>query len=645
MLLSFSWTAKASDQKKVDSLFRSLSASIPDTQRVTVLVELARALVDYPDSSFVYASKAHQLATEIKYEFGIARSLASMGEVYNGKGNYSMALKVLHEAYDHYERMGNKAAMCTVMNSIGNTHIGNKDNAKGLDAFKKCFYLAKEMKDEKGIALSSFGIGNIYGTDGKIDSAMKYLDVALPAFAAQKYTYAEGMTYALIGQLRNSEKKYAESLAALDKAMELFNQVGQLYGVGVAYQAIGKTYYDMGEKGMALNNYIKAYEVHMKRNAFDNIKESALAISQTFKDLGDYESALAYHEKYMIYNDSVFNQQSRKQLLEVETKYMTADKEKEIKLKTLELETSAEKVRSRTVYLFIFAGASVILLILAFFAYKQYRQKKVANLRVMLQKNIIEEKNKSITESIRYAQYIQGSILPDDDMIYYLLGESFVLYRPKDIVSGDFYWSASVENYTYVAVVDCTGHGVPGAFMSMVGYNALGNAIKQLKTPDTSQVLSFLQEEVKEMFRHNYNSGNVRDGMDISLVRLDKKEKKIQFSGANIPLCLVREKEMIQYRGDKAAISAHRETKVNAFTTHTIDLQKGDSIYLFSDGYADQFGGPKGKKFKHKNFQALMKANAHLPMYEQKNVFSKTIDDWKGDHEQIDDILVIGFRI
>lgn len=609
------------------------------------MVDLARVILDYPDSSFVYASKAHALATELKYEYGIARALASMGEVYNAKGNYSMALKVLHESYDHYENMGNKAAMSTVMNSIGNTHMGNKDNAKALAAFKKCYYIASEMKDAKGIALSSFGIGNIYGTDGKIDSAMKYLDVALPAFAAQKYTYAEGMTYALIGQLKSSEKKYAESLAALDKAMELFNQVGQLYGIGVTYQAIGKTYYDMGEKGTALNNYLKAYEVHMKRNAFDNIKESAFAISQTFKDLGDFESALAYHEKYMIYNDSVFNQQSRKQLLEVETKYLTADKEKEIKLKTLELETSAEKVKSRTMFLFIFAGVSVVLLILAFFAYKQYRQKKMANIRVMLQKNIIEEKNKSITESIRYAQYIQGSILPDDDMIYYVLGESFVLYRPKDIVSGDFYWVATVDNYTYVAVVDCTGHGVPGAFMSMVGFNALGNSIKQLKNPDTSQVLAFLQEEVKSMFRHNYNSGNVRDGMDISLVRLNKKEKQLQFSGANIPLCIVRDKEIIQHRGDKVAITAHRETKADTFTLHDISLQKGDTVYMFSDGYADQFGGPKGKKFKYKNFQALMKANGHLPMYEQKNIFSTTIDSWRGDHEQIDDILVIGFRV
>lgn len=629
----------------MDSLLKLVSQKIDDTTRVNALNEIAKKVVDFPDSSYKYAYVALNLAKKINFKRGLARSYSRMGEIYNGKGNYDLALKNLHESYRIYDELGNKKLMNVVMNSIGNTHMGNKDNDKALESFRKCYQIGLETNDSNAVALSSFGIGNIFGEYGKIDSAMKYLNYALAAFFKQKNVYGEAMTYALIGQLKNSEKKYAESLQSLNKSMKLFEDINQMYGIGVVSQSLGKTYFDSGDNQNALKNYLKAFDVHLKRNAFDNIKETCKEISIVYKNLGDYKSSLIYHELYTVYKDSVFNEQSRKQLLEIETQYQTENKEKEIQLKNLALEKSNNDIKSRTVILYIFIGMSLVFSIMAFWVYKQYKQKKIANIRIMKHKDIIEAKNKSITDSIRYAQYIQESILPDDDMTYSLLRESFVLYMPKDIVSGDFYWIVSAGNYVYAAVVDCTGHGVPGAFMSMVGYNSLNNAIKHLKTPDTAQVLSFLQQEVRELFRHNYNSTNVRDGMDLSLIRIDRKNMKLQFSGANNPVCYVRDKNFIECKGDKVAISAHNENNNVVFTQHEIDIQKGDAIYLFSDGYIDQFGGLKGKKFKFKQFQELMLSASHLPMNEQKNLFHKTITKWKGDLEQIDDILVIGLKI
>jgi serine phosphatase RsbU (regulator of sigma subunit) len=485
----------------------------------------------------------------------------------------------------------------------------------------------------------------MYGEAGKYDSAMMFLNVALPAFKEQQYTYAEGMTYALIGQMKDSQKDYKGSLESLDQAMKLFKEIGQLYGIGVGYQAIGKTYEDMGDKKKALENYLAAYDIHLKRNAYDNLKEVCNHIASIYKAQGDYENALAYHEKYMDYKDSVFNEKSRKQLLELDTKFQTESKEKEIALKNLELEKTNSEVKSKNIFIYVFAGVSLVFLVMGFFVWRQYRAKKLAAHKVMLQKNIIEEKNKSIMDSIRYAQFIQQSIMPDEDMTYQLLRESFILYKPKDVVSGDFYWIVAVGDYTYIAAVDCTGHGVPGAFMSMVGHNALSNAIKHNEFPGTGKVLSQLQREVKDLFLHNYNSSNIRDGMDIALVRLDRKNMKLMFSGANNPVCIARNGQVYEYRGDKTSISAHRDHSFIRFTEHELDLQKGDAFYLFSDGYADQFGGPKGKKFKYKNLIELLKKNSSLPMFEQKQVFAKTIQDWKGDLEQIDDILLMGIRI
>jgi serine phosphatase RsbU (regulator of sigma subunit) len=635
----------ASENKKVDSLMQLLRGQIPDTLRVKALVDLSRKMIDYPDSSFQYANQALLLSKKINYEFGMARSYASLGEVYNGKGNYNLALKSLVEAYSIYERLGRKELMATTMNSIGNTYMGNNDTEKALASFKKCYSIAASINDPKGIALSCFGIGNIYGELNKLDSAYAYLERAFPAFEQQGHIYGLGMTSALLGQLKNAEKKYDESLAYLKRSMEYQKEINNVYGIGVVLQALGKTYYDMGDFKNALDNYLQAFKIHKERNAYDNLREVCRELALTSKSMGDFKTAFEYQEKYMEYNDSVFNEKSRQQLLEVETKYQTENREKELKLKNLEIEKYDAEVKSKTIFIFVFAGASVIFCVLAFFAYRQYKLKKFASQEILLQKNIIEEKNKNITDSIRYAQYIQESILPDDDMAYQLMRESFVLYKPKDIVSGDFYWIIAAGDYTYIAAVDCTGHGVPGAFMSMIGHNALSNAIKQLVNPSTSEVLAFLQDEVRELFRHNYNSSTVRDGMDLSLIRLDRKNMKMQFSGANNPLCLIRDKQLIEYKGDKFAISANTEKGSHIFNVHHIDIQKGDCVYLFSDGFADQFGGPKGKKFKYKQFQEILLNSSHLPMNTQKTVFLSTIETWMTGLEQIDDILLIGFRI
>jgi serine phosphatase RsbU (regulator of sigma subunit) len=644
-IIVFSVLARAGDNQKADSLLRFISRQAPDTTLVNALNALSHAVIDYPDSSYAYASSALELSKKLNFLPGQARASANIGEVYNAKGNYDHALRSLYDAYHIYEKLGNKKAMNIVMNSIGNTHIGNNDRERALTAFRTCYTIGMELKDTKAIGLAAFGIGNIFGDLGQNDSAMKYLNVALPVFKNQKYTYAEAMTYTLLGQIKDNEKRYDEALASLDKGMQLFKEIDQVYGIGVAYQAIGKTWYDKGDKQKALENYLEAYNVHLKRNAYDNLKEACENISRVYKDLGDYNNALLFHERFMVYKDSVFNEKSHRQLLEVETKYQTENKEKEIRLKNLALEKSNSEVRSRTIILYVFAVVTLVLLVMGFFIYRQYKEKKIANVKIMRQKDIIEQRNKNITDSIRYAQYIQAAILPDDDMIYQLMGESFVLYRPKDIVSGDFYWIASSGSYLYVAAVDCTGHGVPGAFMSMVGHNALINAIKQLQTPGTAEMLAYLQKEVTELFRNNYQSSNVRDGMDISLLRIDKKNLKMQFSGANRPVCYIRNKVLSELKGDKISVSAHNENRHVTFTHHEISLEKGDAVYLFSDGYADQFGGPKGKKFKYRQFQEVLMNNHQLPMNTQKTVLQKTIDDWRGSLEQIDDILVIGFRI
>ncbi|MDF2438750.1 MAG: rsbU 7 [Bacteroidota bacterium] len=257
----------------------------------------------------------------------------------------------------------------------------------------------------------------------------------------------------------------------------------------------------------------------------------------------------------------------------------------------------------------------------------------------------IDEKNKDITDSIHYAKRIQEAILPSDSSIKQLLPDSFVFYKPKDIVSGDFYWLEQWGPQTLIAAVDCTGHGVPGAFMSIVAHNLLTQAVNVLGLAKPALILNETNSQLSKKLNQNPEEATVRDGMDIALCAINYKKSTMEFAGANNPLWLIRDNQVIEINGDKFPVGAFIGEELQRFTNHEWEIQKGDCIYLFTDGYADQFGGPKGKKFKYKQFQELLISIHQKPMAEQKEILTNRNAEWQGDLEQVDDILVIGIRI
>jgi serine phosphatase RsbU (regulator of sigma subunit) len=264
---------------------------------------------------------------------------------------------------------------------------------------------------------------------------------------------------------------------------------------------------------------------------------------------------------------------------------------------------------------------------------------------IMQQKEEIEEQQRHITDSIHYAKRIQTAILPPDRYVNNLLKNNFILYLPKDIVSGDFYWVDKKEDLIMIAAVDCTGHGVPGAFMSIVGFNQLNYAVNVKKARKASDILDELNFGVTKTLREDQGPTSIRDGMDLALCTIDLKKKKLQYAGALNPLILIRDGELIQYKGDKIPIGTSIQGELSKYTNHLIDLKDGDCLYMFSDGYADQFGGPNNKKFLSKRFRALLFEIHGKPLDEQQQILVRTLEDWMGDVEQIDDIIVMGIKI
>ncbi|MBK7667951.1 MAG: SpoIIE family protein phosphatase [Sphingobacteriaceae bacterium] len=363
--------------------------------------------------------------------------------------------------------------------------------------------------------------------------------------------------------------------------------------------------------------------------------------SDYYSNLKNFEKANDFYKLKFAAKDSLLQQSRDKEFIEMSTKYGTEKKEAENKL----LKTESEKQKAISIGISI--GLALFGL-LSFFIFRSYKQKQKANIlleaqnnEIIEKKNIIEEKQKEILDSISYAKRLQEAILPPIDSLNKYFESAFIYYKPKDIVAGDFYWMENRNDYTFIAAADCTGHGVPGAMVSVVCSNALNRAVLEFNITDPGKILDKTRDLVLETF--SKSDKDVRDGMDISLVAINNKTKELKWAGSNNRLWYTQDGKMAEITANKQPIG--KTEAPTPFTTHTIQLQKNSSLFLFTDGYADQFGGPKGKKFKYKELQSILLQNATLSSSEQSEKLNSAFVNWKGNLEQVDDVCVIGLRV
>jgi ligand-binding sensor domain-containing protein/serine phosphatase RsbU (regulator of sigma subunit) len=308
-------------------------------------------------------------------------------------------------------------------------------------------------------------------------------------------------------------------------------------------------------------------------------------------------------------------------------------------------------LKPSAIYIYIFVG---IIILLAMYRYRTYnlrqtnrilKEKEIASIEIERQKEQLALKNKNITDSINYAKRIQEALMPSEKSIKRILPESFVFHRPKDIVSGDFFWVSERGDKIFVAAVDCTGHGVPGAFMSIIGFELFRKITHNQGIENPSQILSILNKEFEEIFNDVSSNYVLRDGMDIAFCVIDKKTKLLEYSGAVNPIYLIRDDKITEILGSRFSVGLDNTPEIDrGFENKQIILQDDDVIYLFSDGFADQFGGPEGKKFKYRRFRHLLLTIHKYPMDEQHDLLLEKINRWKGDFDQVDDMLIIGFK-
>ncbi|HEV7231723.1 MAG TPA: SpoIIE family protein phosphatase, partial [Bacteroidia bacterium] len=367
------------------------------------------------------------------------------------------------------------------------------------------------------------------------------------------------------------------------------------------------------------------------------ISEAEISLSEAYALKKDFEKAFHYSEEYQSLHDSLLNSDNLKRIAEAQSLYDSEKRQRRIEL----LEINAKEHRLINGVLVV---GSVLLFALVLLMFNRYKLKNRSHKLLEHQNLLIAQKNKDITDSINYARKIQDAMLPTMQEINAAFPECFLIYYPKDIVSGDFYWFSERGGKKYIAVVDCTGHGVPGAFMSMIGNDMLSDAVAEKSLSDPGEILASLNQHVKKSLRQNDTDSGSRDGMDAAICVFDQDLGKMKFSGANRPLYLIKGAELLVINSTKTSIGGHTPLE-QVFQSFEFDLRKGDTVYLFSDGYCDQFGGQAGKKFTTKRFRDLLGEIKNEPMRTQEQILREQFISWKQNNEQVDDVLIIGIRI
>ncbi len=353
----------------------------------------------------------------------------------------------------------------------------------------------------------------------------------------------------------------------------------------------------------------------------------------------------------------MFSEENTKALAEMTTKYKAEkkqlqiekmEKQKELDDKTIEAQQAEN--RKQQIIIISVVGGFIIVLVFFIIIMHMFRQKRDANIllakqneEINKQKEQIEEQNRSITDSIVYAQRIQRALLPPGDYMKQLLPHRFILFKPRDIVSGDFYWVNKKDGLIIAAAADSTGHGVPGAMMSMLGVSILNEIVNTIQKPDAGEILNNFRSKLIDALHQGGRETHMWDGIDVALCLIDLKNRYVQYAGAYSPVYLIREGKLKEIKGDKMPIGIH--ARMVPFSNHNINIQAGDVLYIFSDGYSDQFGGENDKRFTQRKFKELLVSIHDKPMSDQKVLLEKTLEKWQGKSDQIDDILVMGVRI
>ncbi len=587
------------------------------------------------EPAYEYFVKSLQIDEMFGDSVGISASFNNIGVIFDDQGNNEKAPEYYTKALNIRLRLGDKSLLGISYNNIGHVYQNMKDNKTALRYFLKAYQYRTETKETRGLISTCGNVAYSYMMQNMTDSAYIFLK--------------QGSELA-------HELNSKEQIIFIDNKFAIY-------------------YLNKNQADKSLEISIRNQKLSKEIGNLEMIRTSTIGIFQSYEKLGQYREALEAYKYYNLLKDSIANDANEKKLLSREWTF----KEEKLKAENLAKETQREleKKRAATVQTAFIIGFLLVFALLVV-AYIAYRTKNRAVKIIRQQKTQIEEKNSeliqlneeisvqrdnltdltavlqtqnaeiskkntSITQSINYAYRIQNAVLPNLNDIKQLIPNHFVMSKPRDIISGDFYFIKKINNFLIIAAADCTGHGVPGAFMSMLGVTLLNEIIRNTQITTPSQVLNELRNQIKASLQQTGQTGEQQDGMDIAFCALNLDTNVLSFAGAYNPLWIFRNSKIIELQADRQPVGIFLKEK--PFTEQSINLQSGDVFYIFSDGFQSQFGGEANQPLKVKYFKDYLFEIYTRPMHEQQTLLAEKFNSWRGNHEQTDDVLVIGVGI
>jgi serine phosphatase RsbU (regulator of sigma subunit) len=627
--------------------------------------------------------KATEILSQINDIDGVARANNNIANLYYNQGGYTLALEYSFKSLNIHEELNNESLISTTLYNIGNIYRAQYNYSKALEYYEKAQSISEKLDNKKEMADIYSNIGNLYRSISKADTvaekekktyfnkAISYFEKSLPLYSQTGYKKGIAMSYNDIGLVNLDLKDYSNALLYLKKSYKIYEETGDKFGISELKLYTGRYYHDIKKYSKAISILKEALNISNELNSKELTSDILLELSRSYFKTGDYKNAYLSHFQHKKLSDDLRNDEKIQEAANQELNYQVNKKQKEMEMEQQKRDWLAqEEIKKQSMYAIGAFIALGLVAVVAFFIFRSYRIKRKSNILLEKQRDEILQKNeellqlneeilaqrelteqqrdialqrqKEIMDSIQYANRIQTAVLPQREMFVELVPDYFIYFKPRDIVSGDFYWLKKLNKHIVVAAADCTGHGVPGAFMSLLGIAFLNEIVNETLT-DAAGILNLLRERIMDALHQTWKDDEAKDGMDIALSVINIETKELQYAGAYNPLYIFRNGGLIEKKADKMPIGIHIKEPQD-FTNHSIQLKGNDTIYMFSDGYIDQFGGNTGSKFKTKRFKELLFSMHEKPMKDQKEIIDNTHINWKGEEKQLDDILVIGMR-
>ncbi len=678
-----------------DSLYDLLLGKAQDTTRARVLNQIAESFLDLDDYMAIReAKRAIDYAQKTKHKRLECWGWYVLGSAYNNTIRFADAHAAYFKSLKLAEELEHTKFILQNYNQIGIIYSYQKNSKQAYKFFKKFLDVALTTGNKGHIARGYNNMGISLKNEGNFKEAIVNYKKALEIFTEQKFTRGIVSCYSNIGVGMLSMKKFDSAQYYYDKAYQLGLEINDTFSLSITHINVGELNREMGDYAKAISNYRKSIELCKNPEMIQQLRDANEGLFHCYEKTGDFKNAFIYHKEFLRLRDSIFTDETNGKLNIAEQNYeqlkveqlqeQEAQKNKLLQAnKDKELAQQKAKNAETQKYVWVMVLISLSVIILIVILYLRYKEKNKSNKILEQQRDEIAHSKKEITDSISYALRIQQAMLPDEKDLKNHFSDFFILYRPKDIVSGDFYWYTEANGCFYLAVADCTGHGVPGGFMSMIGIDKLNHAVFEEKLTDPGEILLSLSRGVKKALKQNESENSTRDGMDICLIcfefgvgsfelkdkssseskpetRNSKPETQnpkpetqnpkletIRFASANRPLWKVESGNLTEYKPTKSAIGGFTTDEIR-FETVQVEVKPGTHLYLFTDGFADQFGMKDGhteKKMSTRKLREKLLSVQTLSMNEQKEEFNAFFDDWRGGVEQIDDVCIIGIKV